>query len=373
MRTKLKTPHRGILPTARPDFYFKGSLPLQAKAVLSNPMSLKAKREHPAENPLGRLSVLLAQDMQAVNAEILRRMDSPVTIIPQLAGYLIAAGGKRIRPLLTLACSAIYDGDMRRAHGLAAAVEFIHSATLLHDDVVDDSTERRGQATANLVFGNQASVLVGDFLFSRAFQLMVDDGSLDVLRILSDAAAIIAQGEVMQLASAGNIETTLDQYTDIIKAKTAALFAAACEIGPVLGGGSHDAAQAMAEYGLNLGIAFQIADDALDYTADEKTLGKKIGDDFREGKMTAPVIIALQKGDAKEKAFWRRTLAEKKYEDSDLKTAISILSQHNAIEISLSLAKTYGDKAELALAEAPDHPFRPLLHDLVGYSISRTR
>ena len=322
-------------------------------------------------NPLAALSALLNDDMEAVNAEILRRMDSPVSLIPQLASYLIAAGGKRIRPLLTLASTQIYGGDMTRAHALAASVEFIHTATLLHDDVVDESEERRGQKAANLIFGNQASVLVGDFLFSRAFQLMTDDGSLDVLRILSDASAVIAQGEVLQLTTANNLETTMDEYINVIKSKTAALFAAACEVGPVIADADNAAAEAMAEFGMNLGIAFQIADDALDYNADREKLGKTVGDDFHEGKMTAPLILALENADGKEKEFWTRTIAQKDQTEADLKTAQDILTEHNAIERSTQMAHEYATQAQLALAEAPDHPLRSLLSDLVPYTITR--
>ena len=246
-----------------------------------------------ADNPLAQLSTALERDMLAVNEQIITHMQSPVALIPQLASYLIAAGGKRIRPLLTLASTSIYSGDMSRAHGLSAAVEFIHTATLLHDDVVDESEERRGQKAANLIFGNQASVLVGDFLFSRAFQLMTADGSLDVLKILSDASAIIAEGEVMQLTTMGNLNTDMDTYIEVIKSKTAALFAAACEVGPVIAGADKGAAQAMADYGMNMGIAFQIADDALDYDANQAELGKTIGDDFREG-LTAIISVKVQ-------------------------------------------------------------------------------
>lgn len=333
-------------------------------------MPSPAKKTLP-QNPLNALSDLLAADMKAVNAEIIRRMDSPVALIPQLASYLIAAGGKRIRPLMTLASTAIYSGDMKRAHSLAAAVEFIHTATLLHDDVVDESSIRRGRDTANVVFGNQASVLVGDFLFSRAFQLMVDDGSLPVLRILSDASAIIAQGEVMQLAAANNTATTMGEYLEIIRAKTAALFAAACEVGPLVAGADNSAARAMAEYGLNLGIAFQIADDALDYSGTQNKIGKTPGDDFREGKLTAPVILSLMKATEDEKKFWQRTLGDKNQIDADFAQAQSIIQKHDAIQKSLDLANDYGDKARLALAEAPDHPLRALLDELITYSTIR--
>ncbi len=329
------------------------------------------KKQSMDANPLDRLADLLDGDMNAVNAEILRRMDSPVALIPQLASYLIAAGGKRIRPLMTLAATSIYGGDMKRAHGLATSVEFIHTATLLHDDVVDESVQRRGKDSANIVFGNQASVLVGDFLFSRAFQLMVDDGSLDVLKILSDASAIIAQGEVMQLSTTNNVATTMGEYLEVIRAKTAALFAAACEVGPVVAGAEGSAATAMAEYGLNLGIAFQITDDALDYSGTQGKIGKTPGDDFREGKMTAPVIIALMKADEDERKFWQRTLGEKDQQDSDFAQAQKILKTHDALSQSLALARDYGDKARLALAEAPDHPLRALLDELIPYTIER--
>lgn len=323
-------------------------------------------------NPLGQLSTLLNEDMKAVNAAILKHMNSPVALIPQLASYLIAAGGKRIRPLLTLACTQIYDGDMNRAYGLSAAVEFIHTATLLHDDVVDESEERRGQKAANLIFGNQASVLVGDFLFSRAFQLMTADGSLKVLKILSDASAIIAEGEVMQLANMGNLSTTMDEYTEIIKSKTAALFAAACEVGPVIADADDAAASAMRDYGMNLGIAFQIADDALDYDADQEALGKTIGDDFREGKMTAPILLALQDASDEEQNFWKRVIADKNQKDDDLNTAQEILRKHDAVKRSLKMAEEYGEKARNALKNAPEHELKALLDALVPYSIYRS-
>ena len=261
--------------------------------------------QEPGGTPLERLAALMHGDMLQVNALIVENMQSEVKLIPQLAGYLIASGGKRIRPLLTLACTSLFGGDMSRTHGLAASVEFIHTATLLHDDVVDGSKERRGKDAANLVFGNQASVLVGDFLFSRAFQLMVAGGSLEVLRILSDAAATISQGEVKQLTTANNLDTSMDDYIEVVSAKTAALFAAACEIGPVIAEQDSETQESLRLYGLNLGIAFQIVDDVLDYNADHAKLGKTIGDDFREGKMTAPILLALANADNEERAFWQ--------------------------------------------------------------------
>ncbi len=323
------------------------------------------------ETPLARLSSMLDTDMKALNTQIIEHMHSPVPLIPQLASYLIAAGGKRIRPLLTLACTAMYEGNMPRAHKLAAAVEFIHTATLLHDDVVDESLQRRGKDTANLVFGNQASVLVGDFLFSRAFQLMTADGNLNILEILSKASAIIAEGEVMQLAAIGNLDTNMKSYIQVIESKTAALFAAACEVGPVIAGTTPKEVKAMHDYGLNMGIAFQIADDALDYDAQQEELGKTVGDEFREGKITAPVLIALEKASAEEQKFWKRTLHDRNFENNDLKTAQDILKQHQAITKSLALAENYGEKAQRALKNAPEHEIKKQLDALISYAIYR--
>ncbi|MCB9989475.1 MAG: polyprenyl synthetase family protein [Rhodospirillales bacterium] len=324
-----------------------------------------------AINPLDHLSALLSDDMKQVNALIIEHMQSDVPMIPQLAGYLIAAGGKRIRPLLTLACTRLYGDQSNRPYALAAAVEFIHTATLLHDDVVDESEERRGQKATNLVFGNQATVLVGDFLFSRAFQLMVADGSLDVLRILSDASAIIAQGEVMQLTTANNLDCTMGEYEQVIGAKTAALFAAACEIGPVIAGADKTAASALCEFGMNLGLAFQVVDDVLDYSAAQEKLGKTVGDDFREGKMTAPVLLALEKATDEERAFWQRTMGDRDQNDGDLARAQEILSKYDTINRSINLARDYAAKARLALAEAPDGQLRSLLDDLVTFTVER--
>lgn len=284
--------------------------------------------------------------MKEVNALIIRHMESDVPMIPQLASYLIAAGGKRIRPLLTLACTSLYDGDMERAHRLSAAVEFIHTATLLHDDVVDDSEERRGKPSANVIFGNEASVLVGDFLFSRAFQLMVADGNLDVLRILSDASATISEGEVLQLTTQSNLDTSLDEYFKVIEGKTAALFAAACEVGPVIAGKDEETIRKVRDFGMALGMAFQIVDDVLDYSANQEKLGKTVGDDFREGKMSAPVILAYQEADEREKAFWQRTIGERDQKDGDLKEAQSYIDKHNVIEKGLDLARSYSNRAK---------------------------
>ena len=331
----------------------------------------KTEKTVPAPGPLDGLAALFHDDMKNVNAAIMTKMQSDVALIPTLASYLIASGGKRVRPLLTLACARMYGDKGSRPYGLAASVEFIHTATLLHDDVVDESAQRRGKDSANIVFGNQASVLVGDFLFSRAFQLMTADGSIEILRILSEASAVIAEGEVMQLGTTGNLATTMDDYLKVVGAKTAALFAAACEIGPVIADAGDEAAAAMRSYGDNLGIAFQIADDVLDYGADQKTLGKTIGDDFREGKMTAPVLIALERASDEESAFWERTFAKKDQKDGDLKTAQEILRRHDALNRGTMFAREYADKARAALGSAPKGEIRDLLHDLAEFVVNR--
>lgn len=323
-------------------------------------------------SPLEALSGWFTDDMTKVNKTIITHMQSDVPMIPELASYLIAAGGKRIRPLLTLASTALFEGDMTRAHRLAACVEFIHTATLLHDDVVDDSAERRGKPSANTVFGNEASVLVGDFLFSRSFQLMVADGNLEVLRILSDASAIIAEGEVQQLSAQNNLATTLDEYLKIIEGKTAALFAAACEVGPVIAGEDAQTIEALRTYGMALGMAFQIIDDVLDYNADQTKLGKTVGDDFREGKMSAPVIFALENANEEERAFWTRTIGEKDQSESDLRTAQEFIANHKALEKGMTLAQEYVTRAQKALEILPDSPLKLILQDLAEYVIIRS-
>lgn len=335
-------------------------------------MTNLAKNEAAQPSPLDLLSNDLDEHMRAVNALILERMDSPVKLIPQLASYLIAAGGKRIRPLLTLASTSIYNGDMERAYRLAAAVEFIHTATLLHDDVVDESDQRRGQEAANLVFGNQASVLVGDFLFSRAFQLMTEDGSIDVLAVLANASAVIAQGEVLQLSTANTLDSGMDTYIEVIRSKTAALFAAACEVGPMVSDASPEAAKALSDYGMNMGIAFQIADDTLDYNANEHNLGKTIGDDFREGKATAPVLLSLQNASDEEHAFWQRTLVDNDQKPEDLQKALDIIKRHDGFTKAHTMADEYKQKALEALAQTPDGPFKTHLQNLAEYVISRS-
>jgi octaprenyl-diphosphate synthase len=337
-------------------------------AVVTN---LSLKRSTPDVNALDKLTVLVADDLKACNALIIDRMQSPVELIPQLAGYIIAAGGKRLRPVLTLASSRLcgYEGDRHQA--LAACVEFIHTATLLHDDVVDESDLRRGLASANAVFGNKASVLVGDFLFSRAFQLMVEDGSLDVLRILSHASAVIAEGEVLQLTTSNDTGTSEQAYLDVIRAKTAELFAAACQIGAVVAARPAVEEDALFAYGLNLGIAFQLVDDVLDYSALQARLGKTVGDDFREGKITLPVILSYRRGSDEERVFWNRALEEMEQGEGDLDKAIGLMNQHGALRDTVERARHYGAIARDALGLFPDGPEKVALLDVIDFVIDR--
>ncbi len=326
-----------------------------------------------SEDVLDRLVRLMEGDLEACNREIIARMQSPVALIPQLAAHLVAAGGKRLRPLLTLASARLCGYQSGQRHvALAACVEFIHTATLLHDDVVDESNLRRGLASANAVFGNKASVLVGDFLFARAFQLMVADGSLRVLDILSRAAATIAEGEVLQLVTQNDLETTEARYLDVIRGKTAALFEAACEVGAVVAD-REDAAAPLASYGGSLGIAFQLVDDALDYAAEQATLGKTIGDDFREGKVTMPVLVAYAAGEESERRFWQRTVGEGEIDDGDLAQAMALMARHRAIEATLARAAAFAGEARASLAAFPPSPLRAVMEEVADYTVARVR
>ena len=320
---------------------------------------------------LDGLLALIKPDLEAVNRVILQHMQSRVELIPQLAGHIIVAGGKRLRPMLTLATARMCGYQGTRHVNLAACVEFIHTATLLHDDVVDESDLRRGIATANTVWGNQASVLVGDFLFSRAFQLMVADGSLEVLDILSCASNVIAEGEVQQLITSNDTATSEAAYLEVIGAKTAALFAAACRIGALVAERPQTEAEALAGYGHNLGIAFQLVDDALDYSAGQAALGKSVGDDFKEGKITLPVLLAFARGNTGERAFWRRCLERLEQRDGDLDRAFALMQQHNALADTIERAWDYGAKARAQLALFPDGAHRAALDELVDFCILR--
>jgi octaprenyl-diphosphate synthase len=323
------------------------------------------------EPSLDGLIALVAPDMNGVNAVILERMQSKVALIPELAGHLIAGRGKRMRPMLTLAASNLLGYSGTRHHKLAAAVEFIHTATLLHDDVVDGSGTRRGKRTANLIWGNPASVLVGDFLFSRAFELMVEDGSLKVLRILSHASAVIAEGEVEQLTAQRRIDTGEEQYLDIITAKTAALFAAACRIAPVIAEASEEAEIALDSYGRNLGIAFQLVDDVIDYASDATTMGKGRGDDFRDGKMTLPLILAFARGGCADRAFWQAAVAGERISDDDLSRAVALMRSTEALGDTIDRARHYGRRAIDALGPFASGKAKTALTEAVEFAIAR--
>ncbi len=325
-------------------------------------------RKQPSLEPMLSLT---ANGMNSVNAVILERMQSEIPLIPRLAGHLISGGGKRLRPMLTLAGAELvgYQGD--RHHKLAASVEFIHTATLLHDDVVDGSELRRGKAAANIIFGNPATVLVGDFLFSRAFELMTEDGSLKVLRILSNASAVIAEGEVNQLTAQRQIETSEDQYLDIIGAKTAALFAAASQISAVVAECDEKQERALEDYGRNLGVAFQLVDDAIDYTSDAAEMGKDQGDDFREGKMTLPVILAFARGDEPERKFWKDAIAGHRTSDADLAEAIQLINRHNAVEDTRARARHFAQRAIDAISIFPDGKARQAMAEAAQFAVAR--
>lgn len=333
-------------------------------------VSLDGEREK--RPSLDELHELVAADLKAVNEVIVNRMHSPVALIPQLASHIVAAGGKRLRPMLTLASANMcgYRSGTRHV-SLAACVEFIHTATLLHDDVVDESELRRGLPSANAAFGNKASVLVGDFLFSRSFELMVEDGSLDVLQILSHASAVIAEGEVLQLMTANDTETGETAYLDVIKAKTAQLFAAACRIGAVVSDRPKVEEDALEAFGMNLGITFQLVDDVLDFSAEQAKLGKAVGDDFREGKITLPIILAFRRGNDEERAFWRRTLEELDQKDGDLEYALELMAKHGALTDSIERAKHYGAIARDALGIFDDSPEKRALLQLIDFCIQR--
>ena len=325
-----------------------------------------------AQKPHDRLAEMLAADMEAVNLLIRERMASEhAPRIPQVTAHLIEAGGKRLRPMLTLAAARLcgYAGPYH-VH-LAAAVEFIHTATLLHDDVVDESAQRRGRPTANLLWDNKSSVLVGDYLFARAFQLMTEPGQIRVLNILANASATIAEGEVLQLTAAQDLATTEEIYLKVVRGKTAALFSAATEVGGVVAGASEAAVQALFTYGDALGIAFQIADDLLDYGGTASAIGKNTGDDFRERKLTLPLIKAVAKADADERAFWVRVIEKGDQREGDLEQAMAIMTRHGALEAARADAFVWADRARAALRDLPDHPLRQVLDELSAYVVSR--
>ncbi|PRY79969.1 polyprenyl synthetase family protein [Marivita geojedonensis] len=327
--------------------------------------------DKPDQKPHDRLAEALSGDMAEVNALIRTRMASEhAPRIPEVTAHLVEAGGKRLRPMLTLAAARMcgYEGDNHVK--LAATVEFIHTATLLHDDVVDESEKRRGRPTANLLWDNKSSVLVGDYLFARSFQLMTETNNIRVLRILSDAAATIAEGEVLQMTAAQDLRTTEAIYLQVVRGKTAALFSAATEVGGVIAEMDEAQVKALFDYGDALGIAFQIVDDLLDYWGSDAT-GKNVGDDFRERKLTLPVIKAVALGDDEERAFWKRTIEKGRQEDGDLEHAIALLNKHGTLEATRAEANEWIAKARAALAHLPAHPIRDMLDDLADYVVAR--
>lgn len=322
--------------------------------------------------PQDALAAHLAPRMDRVTDTIKLRMSSEnAPRIPQVSAHLIDAGGKRLRPMLTLAAAELCGYDGAADIALAAAVEFIHTATLLHDDVVDESDQRRGRPTANLLWNNQTSVLVGDYLFARSFQLMVETGNIAVLNSLANAAATIAEGEVLQLATAQDITATEETYRKIVRGKTAALFSAATEAGGMIADAPDAQVRALFDYGDALGIAFQIADDLLDYTGDPEITGKNVGDDFRERKLTLPVIKAIAAASPEERAFWARTIGKGQQQDGDLEEAIALMTAHDAFAATRADAEAEADRARRAIATLPDNPLRTMLSDLAGYVVSR--
>lgn len=328
--------------------------------------------EQPPQKPQERLSAWLARDMDAVNQLIRDRMASEhAPRIPEVTAHLIEAGGKRLRPMLTLAAARMcgYDGPFH-VH-LAATVEFIHTATLLHDDVVDESQQRRGRPTANLLWDNKSSVLVGDYLFARSFQLMTETGNMRVLAILSNASAVIAEGEVLQLTAAQDLRTDESIYLKVVRGKTAALFSAATEVGGVIAGASPDQVQALYDYGDALGIAFQIVDDLLDYGGTDAAIGKNTGDDFRERKLTLPVIKAVEKASIEERAFWQRVIEQGDQREGDLEHARVVMARHGAMEAARADALAWAAKARAAIAPLPAHDLRDMLSDLADYVVER--
>lgn len=329
------------------------------------------------KEPLQKLLDYLASDMELCNRVIMDRMQSSVELVSQLAAHLIVAGGKRLRPLLTLASARLcgYEQqpheNMPRHVRLATSIEFLHTSTLLHDDVVDESKLRRGIESANVVFGNAASVLGGDFLFARAFQIMTEDGSLDVMRVISQACATIAEGELLQMTTQNDLSTSIPKYFEVIYGKTAALFAACCRVGSIVADCSVKDEEALENYGLNLGMAFQLVDDALDYSAKQEELGKTVGDDFREGKITYPILIAYQKADVEEKKFWERVIEKCDQTDQDLKYALSLIHKHQALEATLQEAMSFANKACDAIRHFPESELHTLFEEIAQYTVTR--
>ena len=314
---------------------------------------------------------LTKADMDRVNQLILSKAGSDVQMIPEVANHLISSGGKRLRPMLTLASAEMFGYSGEGHIKLATSVEFMHTATLLHDDVVDESDLRRGKSTARMIWGNQASVLVGDFLLGQAFKMMVEVGSLDALDVLATAASVIAEGEVLQLSVAKNMETTEDDYLSVIRAKTAALFAAAAEVGPIIAGTDRATRAALKSYGMNLGLAFQLVDDALDYGGKAADLGKNVGDDFREGKITLPVILSYRRGSEEDRAFWKTAIEQSESSDANPERALGLITRYNGLSDTIARAKHYGAIARDALSPLPASAHKAALMEVIDFCIER--
>ena len=332
---------------------------------------LTQMKEAPTATPIERLLVATEADMAKVNALILSRADSHVEMVPQLARYLIESGGKRLRPMLTVAAAQLFAGGSGTAINFAAAVEFMHNATLLHDDVVDESDMRRGKPAARMVWGNKASILVGDFLLGQAFMMMVETGDIGALGVLSSASAVMAEGEVFQLAKTGDLTTTPQDYAEVIRAKTAVLFQAACEVGAISGGADDAGRTALAQYGLELGNAFQLVDDVLDYGGQSGTLGKNTGDDLREGKMTLPMILALAEGSIEEREIITKALGDAEATADQVAAVVAIMEHHQTLARTMDQAHAHARSAQAALEALPASPMRALLSDVVEFSVLR--
>jgi len=332
---------------------------------------LTQMKEAPTATPIERLLVATEADMAKVNALILSRADSHVEMVPQLARYLIESGGKRLRPMLTVAAAQLFAGGSGTAINFAAAVEFMHNATLLHDDVVDESDMRRGKPAARMVWGNKASILVGDFLLGQAFMMMVETGDIGALGVLSSASAVMAEGEVFQLAKTGDLTTTPQDYAEVIRAKTAVLFQAACEVGAISGGADDAGRTALAQYGLELGNAFQLVDDVLDYGGQSGTLGKNTGDDLREGKMTLPMILALAEGSIEEREIITKALGDAEATADQVAAVVAIMEHHQTLARTMDQAHAHARSAQAALEALPASPMRALLSDVVEFSVIR--
>lgn len=318
---------------------------------------------------LEQIRRFIEADMQRVDAVIRRRLHSDVVLIRQVSEYIIASGGKRLRPALVLLSAGAFGYQGDKHYDLAAVVEFIHTATLLHDDVVDESSLRRGRQTANALFGNAASVLVGDFLYSRAFQMMVGVGSHRVMEILSDATNIIAEGEVLQLMNCHDPDIDEERYLQVIRYKTAKLFEAACRLGAVLGGADGANEEAMAAYGMHLGTAFQLIDDVLDYSGQQEQIGKNLGDDLAEGKPTLPLIYAMRRGTADQAALVRRAIEQGGLEDFAAVSAA--IRETGALEYAAAAARREADTACAAIAHLPDSNYKQTLLELAAFAVSR--